>query len=195
MLGLFFFLSGGILLLHCIYRSNELTNALTLLLLAVVGLSFGLWFFQIADHINGAPRQIHYMAQYYAMKTYYKNRLIEGCIQKQTLQRYKRHPQDPEIPRTSECDVTDAEIALTPDDMNKGPDIMSEKVQKYTWAHGDKEYPEGKHNLDMRWMECEPDVSERFGNTVRRFTRREMELAIKISEVRLSPILFSGFCV
>ena len=167
MLGLFFFLSGGILLLHYIYRSNELTNALTLLLLAVIGLSFGLWFFQIADHVNGGPRQIHYMAQYYAMKTYYKQRLIEGCIQGQNLV-------------TRDCELTEA-------DKDKGPDIMSENVEKFTWLHGEEEYPTGMHNFDMMWMECDEDVSDRFGKAVRRFTRREMELAIKVSEVRFNP--------
>lgn len=155
-------------MLHYIYRSSELSNVLTLLLLAVIGLSFGLWFFQIADHVNGGPRQIHYMAQYYAMKTYYKNRLIEGCIQGQTLQ-------------SEYCEVTEADI-------DKGPDLMSENVEKFKWKHGDEEYPIKEHNLDMMWMVCDEDVSDRFGKAVRRFTRREMELAIKISEVGINPL-------
>ena len=76
--GLLSFIGGMIVLLYHLYKAAILAMVLLISSGMICLASYICWFAYLSHHVCGGPRQVHYIAQSFAMRQYYPTRLIEN---------------------------------------------------------------------------------------------------------------------
>ena len=169
LLGLLCFLCGCLITVEFLYRSKVLSSTL-FFSSAVVVLSLTiLWFSKISDYVCGGARQVHYLAQYYAMRHYYLEKLVNEALEE---------PVDIDVEDVGQD--LGIQLCNSPIQVKPALDLDSDAVDNQKQYPRDNQIDRG----ELQWEEYS-FYEEGFKADSSRFSVREKALAFEIAQVSI----------